>query len=168
MPLKSDKTIAYYIWHMTRIEDIVANTLINKSNQVLFEYNFDKTIDSPIITTGNEIKRNQLEHFSKKLNINELYKYYITVYESTNEIIRLLKFVDLKTFISEERKNELISLNVVSKEEDAFWLVNYWCNKNYLGLIQMPFSRHLIMHTEGCIRIYNKLRQKQLPICSAK
>ena len=138
---------------MTRIEDIVANTLINGTYQVLFEHGFDISIKSPIITTGNELMRDQLEAFSKVLDINELYRYYITVYETTTTIIK-----SLKKCISEETKHKLISLNVVSTDKDAFWLVNYWCNKNYLGLLQMPFSRHLIMHTEGCIRIYKKIK----------
>lgn len=33
LSLKSDKTIAYYLWHMTRIEDITSNTLINKTKK---------------------------------------------------------------------------------------------------------------------------------------
>ncbi|MEG0274645.1 MAG: phage head-tail adapter protein, partial [Longicatena sp.] len=30
-------------------------------------------------------------------------------------------------------------------------------NKNIKGLIQMPFSRHWIMHVDACLRIKNKL-----------
>ncbi|HCD4412319.1 TPA: phage head-tail adapter protein, partial [Enterococcus faecium] len=35
--------------------------------------------------------------------------------------------------------------------------IDYWCNKDICGLIQMPFSRHWIMHTEACLRIKNKI-----------
>ena len=34
------KTIAYSIWHIFRIEDIVAQTLINESEQVFFAGNY--------------------------------------------------------------------------------------------------------------------------------
>lgn len=43
------------------------------------------------------------------------------------------------------------------KLTNAVWLIDYWCNKDIRGLIQMPFSRHWIMHTEACLRIKNKI-----------
>ena len=65
----------------------------------------------------------------------------------------------LKKKISPERKDILISLNTVSTDENAVWLIDYWCGKDIRGLIQMPFSRHWIMHTEACLRIKNKLKK---------
>jgi len=37
------------------------------------------------------------------------------------------------------------------------WLIDYWCGKDIRGLIQMPFSRHWIMHIEASLRIKNKI-----------
>lgn len=36
------KTVAYSIWHIIRIEDIVVNSLIRRKKEVLYENNFDK------------------------------------------------------------------------------------------------------------------------------
>ena len=47
------KTVAYSIWHIIRIEDIVVNSLIRRKKEVLYENNFDKKIGADIITTGN-------------------------------------------------------------------------------------------------------------------
>ena len=77
---------------------------------------------------------------------------------STEEIIRSLSFDDLKRTVTDERKAILESLNVVSRDEAAVWLLDYWCGKDYRGLIQMPFSRHWIMHVEACLRILGKLK----------
>ena len=63
----------------------------------------------------------------------------------------------LKQKVSEDRRNILISQNVVSTDDEAYWLVDYWCGKDTRGLIQMPFSRHWIMHIEACLRIKGKL-----------
>ena len=38
-----NKTIAYSIWHIFRIEDIVAHTLINGDEQVFFKSDYQKT-----------------------------------------------------------------------------------------------------------------------------
>ena len=151
------KTIAYSIWHIFRIEDIVANTLINTDEQIFFAGNYKERINSSIITTGNELVKQQIAYFSKQLNIDELYTYIFEVSESTEEMLKRLSFEDLKRKISEERKKYLKSLNVVSTDENAIWLIDYWCNKDIRGLIQMPFSRHWIMHTEACLRIMSRI-----------
>ena len=153
-----NKTIAYSIWHIFRIEDIVAHTLINGDEQVFFKNDYQKRTHSPIITTGNELVKKEIAEFSEQLNIDELYSYISEVKESTENILLSLSFSDMKSTISEERKESLKRLNVVSEDESAAWLIDYWCGKNIQGLIQMPFSRHWIMHIEASLRILNKLR----------
>ena len=77
--------------------------------------------------------------------------------ESTEKIVEGMSHGGLKRKIAEDRKEYLKSLNVVSTDENAVWLIDYWCNKDVRGLIQMPFSRHWIMHIEACLRIKNKI-----------
>ena len=114
------KTIAYSIWHIFRIEDIVAHTVITEDEQVFFTGNYQ-------------------------------------VRESTEKILERFSYDELKWKIPDERKGYLKSLNVVNCDEKAIWLIDYWCSKDIRGLIQMPFSRHWIMHTEACLRIKNKM-----------
>lgn len=159
------KTIAYSLWHIFRIEDIVINTLIADREQIFFEQGYQKRIGSPIITTGNEITSEQLTEFSESLDIDELYSYISDVDKATTDIVKSLSFEDMKTRISDERKEKLLSLDVVSADEKAFWLIDYWCSKDIRGLIQMPLSRHWIMHIEACLRIREKiitLKKKKL------
>ncbi len=151
------KTIAYSIWHIFRIEDIVAHILISEDEQVFCTGNYQERINSSIITTGNELVKQQIADFSRQLNLKELYSYIFEVKASTEKIIKSLSYVELKKKISEEKKEYLKSLNVVSDNENAIWLIDYWCNKDIRGLIQMPFSRHWIMHIEASLRIRNKI-----------
>ncbi|MBR1432817.1 phage head-tail adapter protein [Ruminococcus sp.] len=153
------KTIAYSLWHIFRIEDIVAHTLINGVEQIFFSGNYKERINSPIITTGNELVKNDIADFSKQLDINELYSYISEVKESTEAILRELPYQMLKQRISSERREILQKMNVVSSDENAAWLIDYWCGKDIRGLIQMPFSRHWIMHIEASLRIENKIRK---------
>ncbi len=152
------KTVAYSLWHIFRIEDIVAHTLISGDEQVFFRGGFRQRMNSPVITTGNELKKQQIADFSAQLNLDALYAYLSEVKESTEAILGGLSFDDLKRKIPEERKTALEALHVVSEDESAFWLIDYWCGKDVRGLIQMPFSRHWIMHIEASIRIRNKIR----------
>lgn len=160
-PLVKNKTIVYYVWHLARIEDLVLHTLMLDKEQIYFKKGYHQLINAPLQTTGNELKMAELETFSKQLIISELYNYLSDVYYESNTYLEKMNFDELMIKVSDERKRQLISLEVVSLEEDAFWLVDYWCHKNYLGLLQMPFSRHWIMHTENCLQILKKLEYEE-------
>ena len=155
-----NKTVAYSLYHVFRIEDIVANTLIDKSPQIFFSGDYKSRMNSPIITTGNELVKQEIAEFSAKLDIDELYNYISDVDTSTSEMLKKLAFSDMKTKFTEQDKDNIRSLKVVSENESAVWLIDYWCDKNIQGLLQMPFSRHWIMHTEAALRIAGKLAAK--------
>jgi len=157
MPIASDKTIAYYVYHLIRIEDITSNTLIAGKEELFFSKKFGSLLNSPIITTGNELVRDDLTEFSKALDINQLKNYVSAVYANTNAIIQNMSFEDSKTKVSAERKAELTKLTVVAASQ--MWLVDYWCNKTYAGLLLMPLSRHQMMHLDGCLRIIKKIKK---------
>ncbi|SHH58632.1 hypothetical protein SAMN02745229_00736 [Butyrivibrio fibrisolvens DSM 3071] len=151
------KTLAYSIWHIFRIEDIVAHEMIAEDEQILFKDGYTKKIGSPIITTGNELVGEEIAEFSKKLNIQELYLYAKAVKDVGDQILKNLQYKDLKKKFTDETKAKLIKSGCVSEDENAFWLIDYWCGKDIKGLIQMPFSRHWIMHIEAMRRIKDKL-----------
>ena len=151
------KTLAYSMWHIFRIEDIVAHTLIAQDDQVLFTDGWLEKTKSPIITTGNELKGTEIAAFSEQLDVKAVCEYCRAVMNSTNELLRKLEYRDLKRKFTDADKERLAGSHCVSTDEDAFWLIDYWCGKDIRGLIQMPFSRHWIMHIEAMGRIRNKL-----------
>ena len=151
------KTLAYSMWHIFRIEDIVAHTLIARDSQVLFTDGWLEKTKSPIITTGNELKDAEIARFSAQLDVKAVYEYCRAVMKSTNDLLRKLEYRDLKRKFPDADRERLIGSRCVSDDEDAFWLIDYWCGKDIRGLIQMPFSRHWIMHIEAMCRISNKL-----------
>ena len=153
-------TLAWSLWHTFRIEDIVAHTLILKDEQILFTDSWLKKTKAKIITTGNELTADKMIDFSKQLDIKATYDYCKAVMDSTNELLKNLTFADLKKNFTDEDKARLVATNSVSPDESSVWLIDFWCGKNIKGLIQMPFSRHWIMHVEAMRRIKNKLCQQ--------
>lgn len=151
------KTIAYSIWHMVRIEDITAHTLMADDTQVLFRDNHLRETGSPIITTGNELVRDEIVTFSKGLNIAGLLRYAGDVRASTDELLQGLSFDDTKRRFDDEDRRRVIASKCVSEDESAAWLIDYWCGKDVAGIIRMPFTRHLIMHIEAMMRIARKI-----------
>ena len=156
-----NKTIAYSLWHIFRIEDIVAHSLIAGDEQVFFKGDYQSRINSTIITTGNELVKEEIQDFSKNLSVEELYNYIIDVDISTTQILNKLTFGDIKEKMTDEKRKSLEKLKVVSVDENAYWLIDYWCGKDVKGLIQMSFSRHWIMHIEASVRIKDKLLSKK-------
>lgn len=151
------KTLAYSIWHVFRIEDIVTHEMIAGDRQVLFDQRFQETVHSPIITTGNELSGDELAAFSRQLDVRALYRYAQAVMQSTNRLLTDLEYADLKRKFGEDMAEKLRQTRCVSEDENARWLIDYWCGKDVLGLIRMPFSRHWIMHIEAMQRIKNRL-----------
>ena len=149
------KTIAYSIWHIFRIEDIVTHSLIQNDSEVFEAY--QSKIKAPIITTGNELVGQQIEVFSKEMDLDALYAYAVAVKSATDKILIQLSYRDLRRKFGKDDKTRLQRLQVVSTDERACWLIDYWCGKDIHGLIQMPLSRHWIMHVEASLRIKNKI-----------
>lgn len=152
------KTIAYSLYHIFRIEDITANSLVKKGTQIFFANEYQRKMDSPIITTGNELAGQEIAEFSSKLDIDGLYGYISEVDTATADLLKGLSYSDLKAKMTEADRENLIKLKTVSEDENAVWLIDYWCGKDVGGLIRMPLSRHWIMHVEACLRIRNKVR----------
>ena len=117
------KTLGYSIWHIFRIEDIVAHEMIAEDFQVLFAQGFDKSVSSPIITTGNELAGEAIVAFSKELDIRELYRYALEVMESTNHVLKHLTWADMKRKFGEDMIAKLQATHCVSEDEEAAWLI---------------------------------------------
>ena len=152
-----NKTIAYSIWHIFRIEDIVAHTLINNDEQIFFSKNYKERMNAPVITTGNELDSEKIVAFSKKIDVDELLLYAKAVMESTHAFLPKLSYDDMKRKFTDADKERLVDSKCVSTDENAVWLIDYWCSKDVRGLLKMPFSRHWIMHIEAMLRIKNQL-----------
>lgn len=101
--------------------------------------------------------KEQIAEFSRQLDMEELYRYMKEVKDSSDQLLLDLSYADLKRKMTEKEKAYLRSLQVVSTEESACWLIDYWCKKDVRGLLQMPFSRHWIMHVEAIGHIKNKI-----------
>lgn len=151
------KTLAYSIWHIFRIEDITAHELLARDQQIFFSGNYQQRTGSPLITTGNELQGDEIAAFSEQLDIRSLAEYAREVMQSTNALIEKLEYPDLRRRFTDEDRQRLTASECVSTDENARWLIDYWCGKDIAGILKMPFSRHWIMHIEAMLRIKNKL-----------
>ena len=157
---KKGRTVVYGIWHSTRIEDITASILIDNSKQIL-DKSWIKKINSSISDTGNQLSSQEILSFSNAININELRNYRLEVGRKTQEIIKELKFSDLKRKFPKENLEIIFHEKAVAKHPDAEWLVDFWGKKDVAGIIFMPLTRHHIVHINESNQAKSRGRKKK-------
>ncbi len=152
---KKGRTIAFGIWHSTRIEDITLNLLINNSNQVL-DPSWMKKINSSIPDTGNQLSKNEILTFSRQINIKELKNYRVAVGRKTQKTIKALQFSDFKRKFSKTTLARIFKEKAVSRHPDARWLIDFWSKKDVAGIIFMPITRHNLVHINESVQAKQK------------
>jgi hypothetical protein len=152
------RTIAYGIWHSTRIEDITMNLLVAGDKQIFNSGNWQERINSRIIDTGNAMSENQIMEFSKYINMQELKNYRIEVGRRTREIIKNLSFEDMKRKFDKHRLQRILDEGAVLDVEASNWLINFWGRKNVSGIILMPVTRHHVVHINESISAKKKTK----------
>jgi len=152
-------TIAWNIWHITRIEDITANILIADESQVLNE-DWLNRLSVEVKDTGNAMNDNDIINFSQSLDMEALWGYRNAVGLRTREILVGLMPLDLKRKFKKDSLTRILNEGGVVNDEKSIWLLDFWGRKNVAGILLMPITRHQIVHLNECMRIKNKLSHK--------
>jgi len=150
------RTVAYGIWHCTRIEDITMNILVNEGNQVLNKGTWKDKIGSTITDTGNTLNKEEILEFSKTINMEELRKYRIAVGRATRDIVKNLEPEDMRRRFSESQLQRIIDEGAVLDLEGSRWLIDFWGKKNVAGILLMPCTRHHMVHLNESLRAKKK------------
>ncbi len=152
MPTIKDDTIAWNIWHITRIEDLTANYLIAEREQVLDE-NWHKQLNTKVTDTGNAMTDEEIISFSNEVDMGALREYRNAVGCRVKEILESLKPEDLKRKVPKDGIQRIAEVRGVSTHPGAVWLLDFWGKKNIAGIILMPITRHQIVHLNDSRRL---------------
>jgi hypothetical protein len=153
-----ETSILWNIWHITRIEDIISNIVIGRK-ETIFNKEIQTKLNIKIKDTGNAMTYSEIESFNKSINIKELKDYRIKVGKSTQKIIKAIGFSDIKRKVEKEQLEKIKLNGGVIDNPKSIWLLDFWGRKNILGLINMPITRHQIVHLNDSFKIkqkYNK------------
>jgi hypothetical protein len=153
-------TIAWNIWHITRIEDITVNILVNNSKPVL-DSAWLQRLNTQVTDTGNAMTDEEIVSFSQKLNIAELKDYRNAVGKQTQSILKQLTVEDMKRKFTRECLDRIVEEGGVLKHPDSIWLIDFWGKKDVAGIILMPVTRHQIVHLNECIKIKNTIKKQK-------
>jgi len=156
------RTIAYGIWHCTRIEDITMNLLVASDKQIFNRENWQEKINSNITDTGNAMSEDDIMEFSKNINMEELKNYRIEVGRRTRDIVENLSTQDMKRNFDKHRLQRILDERAVVDVKASNWLIDFWSRKNVAGIILMPMTRHQVIHINESLSAKKKSKSKAL------
>jgi hypothetical protein len=153
-------TIAWDLWHLTRIEDITANILIANDFQVINSGKWLNKMNVTVCDTGNAMTKDEISVFSSQIDMNELKNYRVSVGIKTREIINQLNPNQMKSKIEPSRLQRVLDEGGVLEAEESSWLLDFWGKKTVAGILLMPITRHQVVHINDALKIKDKCRKK--------
>jgi hypothetical protein len=156
MPTIKDVTVVWNLWHITRIEDLTANILIQEKEQVLNE-DWLKRLGVTVTDTGNAMTDEEILDLSNAINLEELKNYRKAVGVRTRSIVNSLTPADIKRKVRSESITRILQEGGVTKHPDSLWLLDFWGRKNVAGILFMPITRHQIGHLNDSMKLKKKL-----------
>jgi hypothetical protein len=162
MPTSKDVTIAWDLWHLTRIEDITINILVANKIQIINSENWLEKLNVQVKDTGNAMTDEEIIDFSSRINMLELRNYRIAVGRNTHEIISGFKPMDLKRKMNNaENLQRIFDEGAVLEHDASKWLVDFWGRKNGAGILLMPITRHQMVHLNDAIHLKAKCQSSR-------
>lgn len=151
IPQNEEHSVAWNLFHIARIEDIVANMLIAGESGVLYSGDWLRKTQSTIHHAGNEMTREEIVEFSRAVDIEAVKAYRLAVGQRTREIVQQLESNDLSRKIEASRLQKVLDDGeIVPAASD---IVEYWSKRTITGLLMMPFTRHNFLHLNEIARI---------------
>ena len=160
MPKSKDETIGWVVWHIARIEDLTMNILVGRRNQI-FNEDWKKRLHVSITDTGNALQDEEIMALSKEADIQELLKYRNEVGRQTRELVQSLTPEDMRRKVSGDDLDRILNEGGVTRQEESFWLLDFWRKKDVAGLLLMPPTRHVMLHLNDCFRWKEEIRTKK-------
>lgn len=151
VPVKSDYSIAWHLWHSARIEDITINLLIAHEEQLLNCDDWYKRIGIRARDTGNAMEREEVRALSSSVCLEGLFEYRLAVGRKTAAVISALSLEQLKQKVKAEDLEQVKTEGAVVP--GAEWLLDYWGKRTVAGLLLMPATRHLFVHLNEASRL---------------
>jgi hypothetical protein len=155
IPGKLEHSVAWVVWHMTRIEDACMNLLVAASQQVLMRENWLERMETGVRDTGNGMDPDGVAKLSAAINLTELRAYRKSVGRQTRAIIMRLQAQELKQKVDPARLEQMTVQGAVHAE--ASGLLEYWGGLTICGVLLMPPTRHAFIHWNEALRIKQKL-----------
>ena len=154
IPSKCEHSIAWILWHMTRIEDVTMNLLVAGSPQIMLRDNWLEQMMISVRDTGNGMAVASVADLSANIDLEALRAYRLSVGRRTRTIAKLLQPEQLKQKVDPARLRQITMEGAVI--EAASDVLEYWGGLTIAGLLLMPPTRHNFVHWNEALQVKQK------------
>ena len=148
-------SLAWIIWHIARIEDVIVNVLIAGAPQVFEAEDWPQRFNLSRQDIGTSMSDSEVADFSARVDVAALRPYRLAVGRRTREVITRLPPADLSRRVDAGRSERLLAAGALA--EAAAALAEVWGGRKLAGLLTMPVTRHNFTHLNQARRIRQRL-----------
>ena len=156
IPPGGEHSIAWLLWHMTRIEDVTMNLLVAGGTQVWATEGWQVRLKIGPCHTGNGMDAAGVADISAALDLNALREYRLSVGRRTRQVVLELEPDGLKKKVAPARLEQVRLEGAVLEATSE--LLDYWGGLRISGLLLMPPTRHPFIHWNEALHIRQKIR----------
>jgi hypothetical protein len=157
IPPGGEHSIAWILFHLSRIEDIVMNMLIAGTAQLFSRDDWAGKLNVSILHSANKMDDRSVAELSTCVDLKCLRQYRTAVACRTRQIVQKLGAEDFKKKVDPARIKTVLREGAVTPE--AMEIANYWSKKTVAGLLLMPPTRHCILHWNEGVRLKRRIRR---------
>jgi hypothetical protein len=136
-------SIVWHLWHMTRIEDVVINTLLRGAPEVLDAGDWPGRLGVEARLVGTGDTEDDVHGFSARVEVAALLAYRDAVGRATRAWVADLDFATLDAVPDAAARVEAAPAFV---GERAQWLPRFYTGKSAAFLLTFPITNHGFMH----------------------
>lgn len=118
-------SIAWILWHMTRVEDAGLNRFVTDGEQVLDEAPWMERMNLPWRHNGGEMTFPEVDELSQRVDLPALQAYSRAVQARTRRIVSQLSLDDLSQAMGEERLRKILVDEGLAFRQAEDYLQNY-------------------------------------------
>mgnify|MGYP001024955213 FL=1 len=144
-------SMAWNLWHITRIEDVTMNLLVAGGAQVMLGGRWHEQMKVSARDTGNAMPAAEIAELSASINLEALRAYRVQVGQQTRAVVQRLCATELHQKVTLVRLQQVLKEGAVrAAAEDV---LAYWGGLTIAGLLLMPPTRHSFLHLNEAMRL---------------
>ncbi len=155
VPEGQEHSIAWCLWHLTRIEDMTMNVLLAGTPQLFEREGWMARLGVTVRDTGNAMDAAAVAALSAAVDIPALRAYRLAVGQRTREVVQRAQAGQFKQPVEQSRLEQIRAQGGVV--EGALGILAYWGSLTLGGLLLMPPTRHGMIHLNEALRLKRKL-----------
>lgn len=155
VPRTGQNSIAWLLWHITRIEDMTINSLALELPQV-WDGRWSARLGYSFRDCGAGMNAKVVAELSQRISIPALLDYRAEVGRRTRQTVPSLTPVQAREIVSIGRVQELVDQGSINPK--AGWLCEFYTNRTRVFFLTRTATSHNFLHLNEALRLAARLR----------